>query len=112
MTAVLARRPPWRHWRFPGCPPIGSSSWVSSPGRGRLKPVLDNAAAVRATLVAFESPARAGHLAEMAALRPGCRLALCRELTKLHEQVISGSVEEVLAALPDMVREKSPGAEA
>ena len=34
----------------------------------------------------------------MAALRPGCRLALCRELTKLHEQVISGSVEEVLAA--------------
>ncbi len=74
-------------------------------GRGHLKPVLDNAAAVRATLVAFESPRRVrATLAEMAALRPGCRLALCRELTKLHEEVISGSVEEVLATLPDMVR--------
>ncbi len=73
--------------------------------RSRLKPVLDDAAAVQATLIAFESPRRVrSTLAEVAALRPGCRLALCRELTKLHEEVISGRVEEVLATLGDVVR--------
>lgn len=50
------------------------------------------------TLVAFESPRRvAASLAVLAELDPKRRVAVCRELTKVHEQVIRGSAAELAA---------------
>ena len=52
------------------------------------------------TLVAFESAERvAATLADLAALQPGRPVALCRELTKLHEEVLRGSAEELAGSL-------------
>jgi len=46
--------------------------------------------------VAFESPRRLpGLLAELAAAWPERPIAVCRELTKLHEEVVRGSASEV-----------------
>jgi 16S rRNA (cytidine1402-2'-O)-methyltransferase len=54
------------------------------------------------TLVFFESPRRAaGLLLEIRATFGGRRMALCRELTKLHEEVLRGTADELLAVLAD-----------
>jgi 16S rRNA (cytidine1402-2'-O)-methyltransferase len=54
------------------------------------------------TLVFFESPRRAAGLLRAIATTFGDRrVALCRELTKLHEEVLRGTAEEVLEALGD-----------
>jgi 16S rRNA (cytidine1402-2'-O)-methyltransferase len=54
------------------------------------------------TLVFFESPRRvAGLLRAIATTFGDRRVALCRELTKLHEEVLRGTPEEVLEALGD-----------
>ncbi len=56
-------------------------------------------------LVLFESPHRVRRtLEQLAAEFPDARVALCRELTKVHEQVLRGTPAEVLARLPDPVR--------
>lgn len=50
------------------------------------------------TLVAFESPRRIGaSLAVLAEVDPGRPAAVCRELTKLHEEVSRGSAAELAA---------------
>lgn len=50
------------------------------------------------TIVAFESPRRlAASLAALAELDPERPVAVCRELTKLHEQVLRGSAAELAA---------------
>jgi 16S rRNA (cytidine1402-2'-O)-methyltransferase len=52
------------------------------------------------TIVLFESPRRAHRLLEEIVAELGDRrVALCRELTKLHEEVIRGSAGEVLRAI-------------
>jgi 16S rRNA (cytidine1402-2'-O)-methyltransferase len=49
-------------------------------------------------VVAFESPRRlAASLERLAALVPGAPAAVCRELTKVHEEVLRGSLDEVAA---------------
>ena len=54
------------------------------------------------TLVFFESPRRvAATLRDLGAALGNRRVAVCRELTKLHETVIRGTIEEVLTALGD-----------
>jgi 16S rRNA (cytidine1402-2'-O)-methyltransferase len=51
------------------------------------------------TLVAFESPQRlARTLAMLAELDPERPVAVCRELTKLHEEVLRGSASELASA--------------
>ena len=46
--------------------------------------------------VAFESPKRVGaSLASLAAIDPGRMVAVCRELTKLHEEVVIGTADEL-----------------
>ena len=51
---------------------------------------------VPSTLIAFESPHRVlGGLADIAAVFPNRIMALCRELTKLHEEVLRGSASEI-----------------
>jgi 16S rRNA (cytidine1402-2'-O)-methyltransferase len=54
------------------------------------------------TIVLFESPRRvAALLREVAAILGDRRVALCRELTKLHEEVRRGAATEVLETLGD-----------
>jgi 16S rRNA (cytidine1402-2'-O)-methyltransferase len=52
------------------------------------------------TIVFFESPRRVANLLrEIGATFGDRRIAVCRELTKLHEEVLRGSVAEVLRTL-------------
>jgi 16S rRNA (cytidine1402-2'-O)-methyltransferase len=61
--------------------------------RGELLELLSGAAE---TLVAFESPRRlAATLALLAAADPQRAVVVCRELTKLHEEVRRGSAAEL-----------------
>ena len=56
-------------------------------------------------MVAFESPRRIrASLGAIAARWPDRRVAVCRELTKLHEEVVRGTASEVLERLSDPVR--------
>ena len=58
-----------------------------------------------AAIVAFEAPRRlSATLAAIGVRWPERRLAVCRELTKLHEQVLRGTAGEVQEALPKPVR--------
>jgi 16S rRNA (cytidine1402-2'-O)-methyltransferase len=54
------------------------------------------------TIVFYESPQRvAATLAELAYVLPERRVAVVRELTKLHEEVVRGTVADVAALLGD-----------
>ena len=67
---------------------------------GERKRLLAEVAALRATLVFFDSPHRIQDtLADVAAALPGRQVAVARELTKLHEEVLRGSAQEVAAQL-------------
>lgn len=68
---------------------------------GKRRRLLGEAAALGRTLVVYESPYRILALLEdaEAALGAGAQAALCRELTKLHEEWLTGTVPEVRAAL-------------
>ena len=73
--------------------------------RDQVAGLLDDASRVHATLVTFESPRRVRRTLEaLAELAPEMEVALCRELTKVHEEVITGSPAAVAAGLPDRVR--------
>ena len=59
---------------------------------------LAELAAVPGTLVVYESPRRVAEtLANVAEVFPGRRVALVRELTKLHEEVVRGPAPELAA---------------
>jgi 16S rRNA (cytidine1402-2'-O)-methyltransferase len=63
---------------------------------GERKRELEALAALDATLAFFESPRRtASTLASLAEAFPGRSAAMARELTKLHEEVLSGPIEEL-----------------
>ena len=52
------------------------------------------------TLIAFESPHRiTATLADIAAIMPGRAVAVTRELTKLHEEILRGAAAEIASAL-------------
>jgi 16S rRNA (cytidine1402-2'-O)-methyltransferase len=75
--------------------PVGRWCFVGFLPRKRteLQRLLEGAAE---TLVAFESPQRlAGTLAGLAESDPERPVAVCRELTKLHEEVRRGSAAEL-----------------
>jgi 16S rRNA (cytidine1402-2'-O)-methyltransferase len=84
VTALVASGLPADRWCFIGFLP-------------RRRAELEEAVADRAeTLVAFESPRRlAGALAALSESQPDRPAAVCRELTKLHEEVRRGSVSEL-----------------
>jgi 16S rRNA (cytidine1402-2'-O)-methyltransferase len=70
--------------------------------RVALERHLAAAAGLGQPLVLYEAPHRvAGLLRELAVLVPGGRVAACRELTKRHEQVLSGTPAEVAAQLEE-----------
>ena len=69
---------------------------------GAQKERLAVLARIPGTLVIYESPHRAADTcARIAEVLPGRRVALVRELTKLHEEVVRGNAAEVAAALAE-----------
>ena len=65
---------------------------------GAQRSRLEELAVVPGTLVIYESPRRvADTLSNVAAVMPGRRVALARELTKLHEEVVRGEARELAA---------------
>ncbi|HEX3909918.1 MAG TPA: 16S rRNA (cytidine(1402)-2'-O)-methyltransferase [Solirubrobacteraceae bacterium] len=83
-TALVASGLPAERWLFVGFLPRK---------RAELQRLL---AGAQDTLVAFESPRRlAATLATLAAVDPQRRAAVCRELTKLHEEVRRGQAAEL-----------------
>jgi 16S rRNA (cytidine1402-2'-O)-methyltransferase len=90
ITALVASGLPASEWHFVGFLPRkkGELSRVLSAGGG--------------TLVAFESPRRVpGTLALLASLDPAREVAVCRELTKAHEEVVRGSAVELAERYAD-----------
>jgi 16S rRNA (cytidine1402-2'-O)-methyltransferase len=72
-------------WRFVGFPP--------RKGEAAAELLLDEE-----TTVAFESPGRlAATLAAIAAVDPAREVAVARELTKLHEEVVRGRADDLAA---------------
>jgi 16S rRNA (cytidine1402-2'-O)-methyltransferase len=68
--------------------------------QGERRKLLAEFASLKATLVFFESPHRIVEtLQDLAALLPGRGVAVTRELTKLHEEVLRGSAMEIAAEL-------------
>ena len=90
ITALVASGLPADEWHFHGFLPRK---------RGELRRVL---AEPGDTLVAFESPRRVpATLALLAELDPGREVAVCRELTKAHEEIVRGSAAELAARYSD-----------
>jgi 16S rRNA (cytidine1402-2'-O)-methyltransferase len=85
-----------RRFSFEGFPPRTS---------GARRSAFAAALALGMPTVWYESPHRIGDaLADLAAVDPDVRTFVLREFTKLHEQQLSGTADEVRAALPDPVR--------
>src|ERR687898_3047339 len=82
-TALVASGLPADSVVFIGFPP--------RKGRWR-KELLERIATEPSTFVLFESPHRLGKT--LRDLPSGARVAVCRELTKLHEEVFRGTAEE------------------
>jgi 16S rRNA (cytidine1402-2'-O)-methyltransferase len=85
LAALVASALPADAWRFVGFLPRKRTGLVEVFGSPE-------------TLVAFESPKRvAASLAVLAELDPHRPVALCRELTKLHEEVVRGDAAGLAA---------------
>lgn len=80
ITALVASGLPSARWRFEGFLPRK---------QGELRSVFE----AQETIVAFESPRRLG--ATLAAIDPQRDVAVCRELTKIHEEVVRGTAGEL-----------------
>jgi len=85
LAALVASALPADVWRFVGFLP-------------RKRAALVEVLAARETVVAFESPKRvAASLAVLAELDAARPVAVCRELTKPHEEVVRGTAAELAA---------------
>lgn len=85
IAALVASALPADRWRFAGFLP-------------RKRAELVEALSSPETLVAFESPKRvAASLAVLASVDSDRPVAVCRELTKIHEEVVRGSAAELAA---------------
>jgi 16S rRNA (cytidine1402-2'-O)-methyltransferase len=92
ITALVASGLPADRWRFEGFLPRRP---------GELERVLRSGE----TVVAFESPRRLpASLGALAALAPDRPAAVCRELTKLHEEIARGTLGELARRFRDEVK--------
>jgi 16S rRNA (cytidine1402-2'-O)-methyltransferase len=83
LAALVASALPADRWRFEGFLP-------------RKRAALLEVFAAPETVVAFESPRRvAASLEALAAVDPDRRVAVCRELTKIHEEVVRGTASDL-----------------
>ena len=88
LAALVASALPADVWRFVGLPAAQARRRWSRCSRSPE------------TLVAFESPRRvAASLAVLARVDPARPVAVCRELTKLHEEVVRGTARRAGGAL-------------
>lgn len=70
--------------------------------RTALQRLIDAARSTHLPVALYESPHRVRSLLNLLAeVAPGCQVALCRELTKLHEQVLVGTPAHVEAVLTE-----------
>ena len=70
--------------------------------QGERQRLLAEFAQLRATLIFFDSPHRiVGTLHDLDTTLPGRTIAVSRELTKLHEEVLRGTPAEIAAALAE-----------
>jgi len=84
LAALVVSGLPAQTWSFAGFLPRK---------KGELEALLRG---TRETLVAFESPRRVGAtMAVLAAVDPQRPVAVCRELTKVHEEVVRGTASEL-----------------
>jgi 16S rRNA (cytidine1402-2'-O)-methyltransferase len=85
LAALVASGLPADRWRFVGFLPRK---------RGELRELLTEGDSE--TVVAFESPRRVpASLSVLASVDPAREVAVCRELTKAHEEVVRGSAAEL-----------------
>jgi 16S rRNA (cytidine1402-2'-O)-methyltransferase len=85
LAALVASALPADVWRFVGFLPRRRSALVEVLGSPE-------------TVVAFESPRRVGaSLAVLASVDPARPVAVCRELTKVHEEVVRGDAASLAA---------------
>ena len=83
LSALVASALPADHWRFVGFLP-------------RKRAELEAVFGSHETVVAFESPRRlAASLETLASLDPQRPVAVCRELTKVHEEVVRATAAEL-----------------
>jgi 16S rRNA (cytidine1402-2'-O)-methyltransferase len=89
LAALVASALPADAWRFAGFLPRKRNALVAVLGSPE-------------TVVAFESPKRvASSLATLAELDPARPVAVCRELTKVHEEVVRGTASELASRYAD-----------
>jgi len=89
LSALVASALPADRWRFAGFLPRKRAELIESFSSPE-------------TLVAFESPRRvASSLAVLAAVDPERPVAVCRELTKVHEEVVRGTAAQLAARYAD-----------
>jgi len=70
--------------------------------KGQRRKKLEQYRQYHTTLVLMESPYRAEKLLQdIREILPWSRVALVREMTKIHEEVIAGGADEVLEAIKD-----------
>jgi 16S rRNA (cytidine1402-2'-O)-methyltransferase len=92
LVALVASGLPADRWRFEGYLPRRA---------GAMERVLQ----ATETVVAFESPRRLpAALSALAALAPDREAAVCRELTKMHEEVVRGTLAELARKFRSEVR--------
>lgn len=92
ITALVASGLPAHRWRFEGFLPRRA---------GELERILQ----ATETVVAFESPRRLPRsLGALAAIAPNRPAAVCRELSKLHEEVARGTLSELARQFREDVR--------
>jgi 16S rRNA (cytidine1402-2'-O)-methyltransferase len=90
LTALVASGLPSAEWHFAGFLPRK---------KGELGRLFSS---VGETLVAFESPRRVpASLAVLASVDPARLVAVCRELTKAHEEIVRGTAAELAERYAD-----------
>jgi len=91
VAALVASGMPTDRFIFDGTPPKKS---------GRLRAYLESLQAEERTVILYESRHRIlKTLQAIAETLPHRRIALCRELTKQHEEVLHGTADELLTNL-------------
>ena len=89
IAALVASRLPTREFTFVGFPEKKS---------GARRKQLAKLLAEERTLVIYESPFRLGDLlADLAAVSADARVAVAREMTKLHEEIVRGTASALAA---------------
>jgi 16S rRNA (cytidine1402-2'-O)-methyltransferase len=99
IAALVASGLPTREFTF-----VGFVEKKSGPRRRFLERLIGEGR----TIVIYESPYRTGDLLiDLAAVAPSARVAVARELTKVHEEIVRGSATE----LAERYAEKAPKGE-